>query len=106
MSKTITWTQIKNQLKDARQDVLLTLLKELWDFSPQNKAFLRSHVFPQQGDPELYEKTRKQVIRLIYPDFTNFPKEPRLGESRKAVLEYKKATSDYKRQPGPDAFTC
>ena len=96
MSKPITWTQIKNQLKNARQEVFLTLLKELWDLSPQNKAFLRSHVFPQNGDPELLEKTRKKVVHLIYPDFTNFPKEPKLGESRKAILAYKKATSDIK----------
>jgi hypothetical protein len=96
MAKSMTWTQIRTLLKDARNDVLLDILKGLYDLSPQNKAFLRSALSPEQGDPELLEKSRKQVIRAIYPLNVNFPDYPRFGESRKAIRAYQKATGDVK----------
>ena len=90
----MNWTDIRKILKDAPNEILLELIKGLYNLSPQNKAFIRTQILPGQQDTELLEKSRKQVIRAIYPDTVNFPGLPRFGESRKIIRAYQKATSD------------
>jgi hypothetical protein len=62
----------------------------LYNLTPQNKAFIRAQVFPGRQDTELLEKSRKQVVRAIYPDNVNFPGTPRFGESRKIINAYRR----------------
>jgi len=90
----MNWTNIRKILKDAPNEILLELIKGLYNLSPQNKAFIRTQIFPGRQDTELLEKSRKQVIRAVYPDYANFPGTPRFGESRKVIRAYQKATGD------------
>lgn len=88
------WTDIRNQLKDAPKEVLLDLLKGLYSLSSQNKAFLRAALSPDKADPELLEKSRRQVIRAIYPENRIAPAMPHFGDSRKVIRAYQKTTGD------------
>lgn len=90
----MNWTDIRKILKDAPNEALLDIIKGLYNLSPQNKAFIRTQLLPGQQDKELLEKSRKQVIRAIYPDNVMFPGKPRFGESRKVIRTYQKATGD------------
>jgi hypothetical protein len=67
------WTDIRKILKDAPNEALLDILKGLYNFSPQNKAFIRTQLLPGRQDKELLEKSRKQVIRAIYADTKGIP---------------------------------
>jgi hypothetical protein len=90
----MNWTDIRKILKDAPNEALLDIIKGLYNLSPQNKAFIRTQIFPGQQDTELLENSRKQVIRAIYPETSGIPHDPRFGESRKVIRAYQKATGD------------
>lgn len=90
----MNWTDIRKILKDAPKEALLDIIKGLYNLTPQNKAFIRAQVFPGRQDTELLEKSRKQVIRAIYPETSGIPRGPRFGESRKIINAYRKATGD------------
>jgi len=90
----MNWPDIRKILKDAPNEALLEIIKGLYNLSPQNKAFIRAQIFPGRQDAELLEKSRKKVVREIYPDNVKFPGKPRFGESRKAIRAYHKATGD------------
>ena len=90
----MNWTDIRKILKDVPNEALTEIIKGLYGLSPQNKAFIRTQLFPGQQDKELLEKSRKQVIRAIYVETKGIPHMPRFGESRKVIRAYQKATSD------------
>jgi hypothetical protein len=87
-------TNIRKLLKEVPKEVLLEIIMGLYNFSPQNMAFIRTRLSPIQQDTELLELSRKQVIRAIYSNTSSIPHMPRFGESRKVIRTYQKATSD------------
>ncbi len=103
MEKKMNWSDIRKILKDAPTEILLELIKGLYNLSPQNKAFIRTQIFPGRQDTELLEKSRKQVSRAIYPDHANFPGTPRFGESRKMIRASSKSHGRSVWDPRPDA---
>ncbi|NOY99469.1 MAG: hypothetical protein GXP40_09785 [Chloroflexi bacterium] len=88
------WTDIRKMLENAPNDVLIEIIKGLYKLSPQNKAFIRVRLLPGYQDRELLEKSRKQVIRAVYPEKRACPSRPRFGESRRVIRAYQKATGD------------
>jgi hypothetical protein len=90
----MNWTEIRQQLKAAPNEVLLDMIKGLYGLSAENKAYLRTTLSPARQDSELLEKSRRQVIRAIYPENTQNPHMPHFGESRQVIRAYQKATGD------------
>lgn len=90
----MNWTELRKILKDAPHDILIEIIQGLYQLSPQNKAFIRTQLLPGYQDTELLEKSRKQVIRAIYPTNAMMPGKPRFGESRKIIRTYQKGTND------------
>ena len=89
------WTDIRKTLKNSPNDMLVEIIRGLYKLSPQNKAFIRTQLSPTgYQDKELLEKSRKQVIRAVYPENVSVPKMPRFGESRKVIRSYQKSTGD------------
>jgi hypothetical protein len=72
-------------------DYVIGLVKALCDFSEENRTFLASRLFPETDWSALLEKYRKQVREAVFPDP---PRQIRLGDARKAINAYRKATSD------------
>jgi hypothetical protein len=87
-----TWIAIRKHLKDLDPETLLSLIKDLHDFSPGNRDFLQARIFAGEGGGAALESYCKRVIEPFYP-----PRgvgKLKLGEARKAIREYRKATSD------------
>jgi hypothetical protein len=90
----MNWSDIRGFLKEAPPDVLIGLIKRLYDLSDANKALVRTALFPSKQDIEMLEKSRKLVAQAIYPSGQKFPGLPRFGDSRKTIHSYLKATGD------------
>jgi hypothetical protein len=88
---TPTWTDIRRKLGQTDMDYVIGIVKALFDFSKENRTFLASRLFPDTDWSALLEKYRKQVREAVFPDP---PRQIRLGDARKAISAYKKATSD------------
>jgi len=88
---TPTWTDIRRKLGQTDTDYVIGIVKALFDFSKENRTFLASRLFPETDWSALLEKCRKQVREAVFPDP---PRQIRLGDARKAISAYKKATSD------------
>lgn len=85
------WTDIRRKLAQTDLDYVIGVVKSLFDFSKENRTFLASRLFPETDWSALLEKYRKQVREAVFPDP---PRQIRLGDARKAISAYKKATSD------------
>jgi len=88
---TPTWTDIRRKLGQTDMDYVVGIVKALFDFSKENRTYLASRLFPETDWSALLEKCRKQVREAVFPDL---PRQIRLGDARKAISAYKKATSD------------
>jgi len=88
---TPTWTDIRRKLGQTDMDYVIGVVKALFDFSEENRTFLASRLFPETDWSALLEKCRKQVREAVFPDP---PRQIRLGDARKVISAYKKATSD------------
>jgi len=88
---TPTWTDIRRKLGQTDMDYVIGVVKALFDFSKENRTFLASRLFPETDWSALLEKCRKQVREAVFPDP---PRQIRLGDARKVISAYKKATSD------------
>ncbi|MEZ5302019.1 MAG: hypothetical protein R3F11_15450 [Verrucomicrobiales bacterium] len=87
-----TWTAIRKRLRGWEPEALLALIKDLHDSSASNRDFLQARVSVTSGGSDALERYRERVIEPFYPK-RGEPKL-RLGEARKAIREYHKATGD------------
>lgn len=85
------WTDIRRKLAHTDIDYVIGVVKALFDFSKENRTFLASRLFPDTDWSALLERCRKQVTEAVFPDP---PRQIRLGDARKAINAYRKATSD------------
>jgi hypothetical protein len=93
-SKLMTWTDLRQTLKELPPERLLELLKGLHDLSPQNKAWLQAQVLPVGQDSAYLEDCRKKVSDLVYKPTRGIPRDPRFRDAKKVISEYKTATKD------------
>jgi hypothetical protein len=87
-----TWTAIRQHIKSWESDALIALIKDLHDSSPTNRDFLNARVTATQGGGVAFSKYRKRVVDPFYP--ARGDGNLKLGEARKAIREYRKATGD------------
>lgn len=87
-----TWATIRKQLKAWEPESLLALIKDLHDSSSTNRDFLQARVSAASGGGAALESYRDRVIEPFYPK--RGEAKLRLGEARKAIREYHKATGD------------
>ncbi|WP_367873642.1 hypothetical protein [Luteolibacter sp. Populi] len=87
-----TWTAIRKSLKGWEPAALLALIKDLHDASPNNRHFLLARVGAVEGGGEAFESFRKRVVEPFYP--ARGEPKLKLGEARKAIREYHKATGN------------
>ena len=91
-SSEATWSAIRRSLQDHEPEALLSLIKDLHDLAPANRDFLQARVQPTPGDSATLGKYRKRVVEQFYP--ARGEGKLKLGESRRAIREYHKATGD------------
>jgi hypothetical protein len=86
------WSAIRHQLTAWEKPVLLALVKDLYETSPNNRDFIQARCMPGDSDEDVLEKYRKKIIDQFFPA-RGFGKL-KLGEARKAIRDYRKATGN------------
>ncbi|GDX39824.1 hypothetical protein LBMAG21_01160 [Armatimonadota bacterium] len=86
------WVEIKKEVSSLNQAELIELVKNLFDQSHENKLFLASRFSSQPPGEDAIAPYRKRIVDQFFPA-RGYGKAA-LGEARKAIREYKKATSD------------
>jgi hypothetical protein len=87
-----TWASVRKHLKGWEPEALLALIKDLHDSSSANRDFLHARVTAVSGGGDALESYRRRVIEPFYPK--RGEAKLRLGEARKAIREFHKATGD------------
>ena len=88
----IKWIEVKKELSALSQPELIELVKVLFDHSHDNKLLLASRFSSQPLGEDAIAPYRKRIVDQFFPA-RGFGKLG-LAEARKAIREYKKATSD------------
>jgi hypothetical protein len=87
-----SWTNVRQNFKDWSKPALLGLVKDLYDASPDNRNFIHARFEAEDGSGDALEKYRRKIIEQFFPA-RGFGKL-RLGEARKAIKDYRKATNN------------
>lgn len=94
-----SWSALKRHLKHRGQPDLLALIKDLFELSADNRAFLAARVLAGEreegvSDPALARPYRERIHAAFY-DKGGWPRSnPRLADARKGIRDYRKATAD------------
>ncbi len=88
----LVWSDIKKEVSNFSRDGLLGLIKDLFELSEENKTFLAARF--RTNTSYGIEKYKDIIIEQFFPG-RGFGKL-KLSIARKAINDYKKATSDYK----------
>jgi len=86
------WSHIKKRLESFDRLGLIDLVKDLYEYSPENRAFLNARFADSGQEQAALEEYRRRIIEVFFPTrgFSNL----KLGPARKAIRDDHKATSD------------
>ena len=86
------WSSIRPQLNDWSKPALMALLKELYDHAAENRDFLEARFQAEDGGGTALEKYRRKIVEQFFPRHGSGIGKLKLGEARKAIRDYRKAT--------------
>lgn len=86
------WNAVKRHIKGWGTAQFTALLKDLYDSSTENRTFLDARVQREDGGGAALETYRQRVVEPFFPK-RGFGRL-KLGEARKAIRDYRKATGD------------
>jgi hypothetical protein len=86
------WKAVRQQLTTWDRPALLALVKDLYDATAANRDFIQARCQPDESGGEVLEKYRRKIEEQFFPA-RGFGKL-KLGEARKAILDYRKATGN------------
>ena len=90
--KTTGWQNIHRQLDDWSKPALVTLVKDLYDASPDNRDFLLARFQADEDIGAALEKYRHKIVEQFFP--AHGDGKLKLAEARKAIRDYRKATGN------------
>ena len=90
--KSSGWAAIRPQLKGWSHAALLALIKDLYDSSADNRDFLLARFHAEEAGGAALEKYRTRIVEQFFPK--KGEAKLRLGEARKAIRDYQKATGN------------
>jgi|WetSurMetagenome_2_1015567.scaffolds.fasta_scaffold351772_2 hypothetical protein len=85
------WTAIRRALGAQDKTALLALIKDLYGASELNRDLLQARCRAGHDDGELLEKYRRKIVDQFFPGRGRMG-ALKLGEARKAIRDYRKAT--------------
>lgn len=88
-----TWTDIRRKLARTDLDYAIGIVKMMFDQSKENRTFLISRLYPDTDWSALLEQQRKRILSEFYTR-KDIPRNPRISNARKAIDDYRRATSD------------
>jgi len=86
------WSAARQHLTTWDKPALLTLVKDLYDAAAGNRVFIQARCQAEHGGGEVLEACRSKIVEQFFPK-RGFGKL-KLGEARKAIRDYKKATGN------------
>jgi hypothetical protein len=87
--QTASWRDVKAVLSEFSHEQLLGTLQDVYKLNPATKSFFHSRFLGGASGVEHLEAYKKRIRNAIS---TNHARPLRLGEARKAVNEFKKAS--------------
>ncbi|MSR65454.1 MAG: hypothetical protein EXS18_06700 [Verrucomicrobiae bacterium] len=87
------WSSIRPQLNGWSKSALVALVKDLYDHAADNRDFLEARFQSEDGGGAALEKYRRKILEQFFPRRGMFGKL-KLGEARKAIRDYRKATGN------------
>lgn len=88
--KTTGWNGVRRVLGAWDRPALLGLIKDLYAASEIGRDLVDSRCRPGESDDAILEKYRARIVQQFYP--ARGDGQLKLGEARRAVREYRKAT--------------
>ena len=90
--KTTGWQNMRRQLDNRSKPVLIALVKDLHDASPDNRDFLLARFQVEDDAGAALEKYRRKIVEQFFP--ARGDGKLKLAEARKAIRDYRKATGN------------
>ena len=91
--KSAGWSAIRQHLATWEKPALLALVKDLYEASAENRDFLLARCQAEESGGEALEKYRRKIVEQFFPSRGIIGKL-KLGEARKAIRDYRKATGN------------
>lgn len=88
------WTAVRQPLATWDKPALLALMKDLYDAAAANRDFIHARCQAEAGGGEVLEKYRQKIIRQFFSKSSIGIGPLKLGEARKAIRDYRKATGN------------
>ena len=88
------WSDLRQSLQELSKEQMIELLKGLYNFSPQNKAWLRGKLLPVGQDSAYLEECRRKVVKAVYDAARKTPGNPRFRDAKSVIALYRKSTRD------------
>jgi hypothetical protein len=88
------WSAARQHLATWDKPALLALVKDLYDAAAENRDFIRARCQADDGGGEVLDKYRQKIIRQFFSKSTIGIGPLKLGEARKAIRDYRKATKN------------
>jgi hypothetical protein len=86
------WSAVKQRIKTWDTAQLTALIKDLYDSSSDNRAFLDARLQADDGGGAALETYRQRIVQQFFPK-RGFG-QLKLAEARKAIRDYKRATGN------------
>ena len=86
------WSAARQHLATWNKPALLALVKDLYDGQAANRDFIQARCQAGDGGGEVLEKYRHKIVEQFFP--ARGIGKLKLGEARKAIRDYRKATGD------------
>jgi hypothetical protein len=86
------WSAVRQELATWQKPALLALVKDLYEVSAENRDFVHARSEAGGCGGEALEKYRGKIVKQFFPA-RGFGRL-KLGEARKAIRDYRKATGD------------
>ena len=84
------WSAVRQHLTTWEKPALLALVKDLYEMAVENRNFIHARI---EAGGEALETYRSKIVEQFFPAH-GFGK-PKLGEARKAIRDYRKATGNF-----------
>ena len=87
-----SWSALRRHLATWDKPALLALVKDLYEAAADNRDFIQARCQAGENGGEILEKYRAKIVEQFCP--ARGEAKLKLGEVRKAIRDYRRATSD------------
>ena len=86
------WSTVRQQLATWEKPALLALVKDFHETAAENRDFIHARSKTGEDSVEAFETYRGKIVEQFFPGRGDG--KLKLGEARKAIRDYRKATGD------------